>query len=126
MRLWTIFSIGKSTAIVVPILPLCLVTQHRLTVETMLQIASYFVLVPVLLDVPMGWLGDRIGHRFVLTIGTLIFLCGFGALLANTAHGYPIYLLCIGIAAACYSGANRFTSKRYCRLGRRSRMRSRK
>jgi len=104
-RLWMIYSLGKSTAIVIPVLPIFVLAQQGLTVNQMLHVASYFLLVPLVLDIPAGWLSDRFGQRKTLIFGTVSFALAFVVLTFSVPHAYPAYLLLIGIAAACYSGS---------------------
>ena len=105
LNIWLLFTISKSTAIVVPILPIYFMEQGGYSVQYMLGVASLYILVPVLLDIPFGALADRIGQRQILLLGSGLFLASFLAVLSNTPLSYHLYMLTTGLAAACYSGS---------------------
>ena len=103
--LWIAFSVGKSTALVVPILPLFFFQERGYSIAYMLSVASFYVLLPVVLDVPMALLGDRFGHKRMLVSGSLFFTMAFLAVAIDLPHAYHLYLIGIGLAASCYSGS---------------------
>ena len=90
--LWIAFSVGKSTALVVPILPLFFFQERGYSIAYMLSVASFYVLLPVVLDVPMALLGDRFGHKRMLVSGSLFFTMAFLAVAIDLPHAYHLYL----------------------------------
>lgn len=98
------YIVGKSTAFVIPILPIYLFHQGNFSIQYMLHVASFYVLVPVLLDIPLGFLSDKVGYKPILIIGTLLFLTAFLGIAYIAPYSYHIYILGISLAAACYSG----------------------
>ncbi len=106
VKQFKIYSVSKSTALVVAVLPLFLSEKLHLSQADIVLIGSYFLLLPLILEVPLGLLSDVYGSKRVIYTGLFFFLCGFLALFMNYAYfAYATYLLCITLAAACFSGA---------------------
>jgi dipeptide/tripeptide permease len=72
------------------------------------------------LEVPTGWMADRLGHRRSLIIGSFIQVCGMVALwLAASTPGLVIASLLVGLGDAFRSGADEALLYRSCvALGR--------
>ncbi|WP_019222287.1 MFS transporter [Bartonella rattaustraliani] len=106
IKQFKIYNVSKLTALVVAVLPLFLSEKLHLLQADIVLIGSYFLLLPLILEVPLGFLSDAYGSKRVIYAGLFFFFCGFLALFMNYAYfAYATYLLCITLAAACFSGA---------------------
>lgn len=100
------YSVLRSTALVVTVLPIYLVEAHSLTVSEIIKYSSVFFLLPLVVEIPLGLLADRIGPTRVVIIGLIIFSGAFLSLIfASGVGSYLVYLLFITLASSCFSGA---------------------
>lgn len=101
-----IYYLNKSTALLVAIFPLFLSDVLSLSETQIILAGSYFFLLPLFLEIPLGILSDIYGNKRVLYAGLIIFVLAFiFLLLLPTNFAYLTYLFCITVAACCFSGA---------------------
>lgn len=104
--LYKIYQLGKSTALLVAVFPLFLSEKLSLSESEIILIGSYFFLLPLIFEVPLGILADIYGSKRVIYSGLVIFILAFVALLIMPSHlAYMIYLLAITFAGCCFSGS---------------------
>ena len=105
-KLYNIYYSAKSTGFIVPILYLYLQEILGLQTSQILIIAAGYQLLPFILEVPLGYIGDKFGNKKVVLLGLAIQILSFIFLLIfKNAKGYHFYLVCMYFAGAAYSGA---------------------
>lgn len=103
---FTFYYIFKSTAWITPIFFLFLQKQVQLNIADVLKISGALMVLPFILDIPLGALADRVGARKLLVAGTLMqFFSLVGFFILPGSIAYIAYLISIIIAENCYSGA---------------------
>ncbi|WP_370930968.1 MFS transporter [Bartonella sp. DGB1] len=106
IKYFKIYSVAKSTALIVAVLPLFLSQSLMLSEADIILLGSYFFLLPLFLEIPLGVLADKYGNKKLIYIGLTIFLFSFIALLVLPGQtAYICYLLLITVSANCFSGA---------------------
>jgi len=103
---FTLYYIFKSTAWITPIFFLFLQRQVHLDISQILKISGALMILPFILDIPLGALADYVGARKLLLAGTLMqFSSLLGFFILPSQVGYIAYLISIIVAENCYSGA---------------------
>ena len=105
---YLIFSILKSTAWIVPVLFVFIDQQMQLTMKEVLFWAGLFNILPFVLEIPFGYLGDIVGDKKIVLSAIAIQIMSCLALLfIDGLYGYQVYLVSIYAASALYSGAEK-------------------
>jgi len=105
---YNLFNTFRSTGFLVPILYLFIESKIGLSVESIVKIASFYILLPFFIEVPLGYLGDKIGNKKVIQFGLVMQIASCLSLLfLNGELAYHAYLISIYVAAASYSGADK-------------------
>jgi hypothetical protein len=103
---FTLYYIFKSTAWITPVFFLFLQDHIQLNVPEVLKISGTLMILPFILDIPLGLLADKLGSRVLLISGTVLqFFSLLGFFFLPPKFAYISYLISIIIAENCYSGA---------------------
>lgn len=115
LRLFKLFSVCKSTALVVPILPLLLYEVKGLDAGSIVFISGVFSIVIIFLETPLGLWADRSGSKKVVLLSIASMILGFCSLIFLPGElSYYGYMAAITIAAASLSGAEDSLLLRVC------------
>lgn len=100
------FSVTKSTSLIIAILPIFLNDYKNISVQNIVLISSYFFLLPILLEIPLGVLADKLGAKRIISFGLILFILAFLFLLSVEGElSYFLYMLLITTASSSFSGA---------------------
>lgn len=100
------YNIFKSTGFIVPTLFAFLITEVGVSATQILQVTAFYMLLPFLLEIPLGLFADKLGHKLTVMIG-VCFQIGscLSLLFIRGVASYHVYLIAIYTAGACLSGA---------------------
>ncbi len=100
------YYVFKSTAWVLPILPIWLIKNTGIQVDGIIRYTGYFFIIAFVLEIPLGYLADKVGAKKSIALGTLFFMTAFLFLLLHQEpSGYFLYLLFMTLASPFFSGA---------------------
>lgn len=106
LRYFKFYNLAKSTALVVAIFPLFLYKQLGLCEADIVRISSYSFLLPLILEIPLGFFSDYFGSLKLVKLGIFVFTFAYISLLIFPNYvAYYLYVFAISLAAACFSGA---------------------
>lgn len=78
-----------------------------LSLSSILLLQGIFSITTVVMEYPSGYISDRIGYRFALTIATLLGLAGWGAYTVATSFGHVVAAeMLLGISLSFISGSD--------------------
>lgn len=104
--LFYIYYLFKSTGFIITIFPIFLNDIIKLNLNEIVTIASYFTFIPLILEIPTGFLSDLWGNKKVVLTGLLLMICGILFLIIfPTKLSYCFYLGFMALAGNCFSGA---------------------
>lgn len=104
--LFYIYYLLKSTGFIITIFPIFLNDIIKLNLNEIVTIASYFTFIPLILEIPTGFLSDLWGNKKVILIGLCSMILGILFLIIfPTKLSYYFYLGFMSLAGNCFSGA---------------------
>lgn len=104
--LFYIYYLFKSTGFIITIFPIFLNDIIKLNLNEIVTIASYFTFIPLILEIPTGFLSDLWGNKRVVLIGLVLMIFGILLLVIfPTKFSYCFYLGFMALAGNCFSGA---------------------
>lgn len=109
------YAVCKSTAIVVPVLPLLLSEEKGLDAGNIVFISGIFSFVVILLETPLGLWADKEGSKKVIKLAMASMILGFCCLIFLPGEiSYYGYMAAIAFAGASLSGAEDSLLLRVC------------
>jgi len=97
----------RSTAWVMPVLPLWWTIDQGVPLSTYLSLMAIGNLVGMIIDIPLSFLSDRWSHSRFYGLGLLFFAAAFAIqLIAQSVPALVLYVLGISLAGAMMSGAD--------------------
>ena len=104
---YTRFNLFRSTAFILPIFFVFLDEHLHLTADKIILISGIYSLLPFFLEIPLGYVADRIGEKKVVAFGLIAqIISNLSILIFKDIIGYQFYLVAIYVASAAFSGAD--------------------